>query len=192
MINSRLMMAITIQAGSAFSSIRQMSAEHTEACREADHKFSKFVTRYFLAIFPSRRSVRLAMINSASAIIRKVRFSPFCREKKHKKRNRGDAKRRHLFSKFISQLSYQIIFEVLPLRGHGRNRRTSAEHPALTKNQTIPFSASYEYVPKAFSICHFSLDHDTRHGLSYPRLSQRQISCSSMISSAVFMTSCGT
>ena len=69
MMNSRLMMMMTIQAGSSRSSIIQISAEHTSSLSaNGSINFPKFVTRlYFLAIFPSSISVRLAMIKSAAA-----------------------------------------------------------------------------------------------------------------------------
>ena len=69
MINSRLMITITIQAGRFPSSIRQIRAEHTSSLSASGSmNLPKLVTRlYFLAILPSSMSVRLATIKMTSA-----------------------------------------------------------------------------------------------------------------------------
>ena len=74
MMNSRLMMMMTTQAGSCPSSIRQISAEQTRSLSASGSiNLPKLVTRlYFLAILPSNRSVRLATMNRTFATIRMV------------------------------------------------------------------------------------------------------------------------
>ena len=79
MMNSRLMMIMTIQAGSCPSSIRQIRAEQTRSLSASGSmNFPKFVTRlYFLAIFPSSMSVRLATMKMARQDMKRyVVFSP--------------------------------------------------------------------------------------------------------------------
>ena len=71
-------MIITIHAGILSRSTSAISAEHTKSLSASGSiNFPKFVTRlYFLAILPSKRSVRLARINIAAAIISPVIPSP--------------------------------------------------------------------------------------------------------------------
>ena len=69
MMNSLLMMTITIQAGIRPSSTSAIMAALTSSLSaRGSMNLPKLVTRlYFLAIFPSIRSVRLAMIKIARA-----------------------------------------------------------------------------------------------------------------------------
>ena len=70
MINSLAMIISTTHTGMSFKSTRHIIAEHTSSLSASGSiNLPKLVTRlYFLAIFPSAISVRLAMINIASAI----------------------------------------------------------------------------------------------------------------------------
>ena len=93
-------------------SIIQIIAEHTRSLSaNGSINFPKFVTRlYFLAIFPSNMSVRLATQNKMSAIHLFAGPPTSVNIKNTKNGTMITLNTVSLFGKFICQSSYQIIF----------------------------------------------------------------------------------
>ena len=130
MINSLAIITITIHAANRSISTRQIMAEHTKSLSaNGSINFPKFVTRlYFLAIFPSAISVRLATIKMAVAM-----YFPYSGKYGASKKNtkNGINITRNivsLFGKFMQSLLSNRIHKLrlpLPLQNH----HSSAFHP---------------------------------------------------------------
>ena len=121
------MITITNHAASFFVSIIQIIAEHTSSLSASGSiNFPKFVTRlYFLAIFPSRRSVKLATQNNASAIHLFAAPPTSVSIKNTKKGTINIRKTVNLFGRFILQF---LLSDHIP----------TLRSPALLQNLPTP------------------------------------------------------